>query len=256
MTKLPNKEGPVKRVLGDHARKGKRFVPPFVHTLGPLQEVKWIDVPLPELLWLALLNHRHGLERGAELALTMARSGMDALASGERRWFAPTSAYGILSANQRSAVISQLAAGGHLIDLQSALDSLVALYPECPLAFLFVGATRQGERAQQVAALKRVLANLFDKTTPEAVSMQANAVYIAFVSGLLRASATTSMANFPAVADYPRTDESQRVAASVRSTINMFFTRSYDRTSQWPGYFWNHGLEIDGCMFATDDDNE
>jgi hypothetical protein len=256
MTKLPNNEELQKRVLGDHARKGKRFVPPFVHLLGPLQEVKWIDVPLPELLWLALLNHRHGPERGAELALAMAKAGMDVLANEERTWFAPASAYTMLNTDQRSAVITRLAEEGHLSHLQSALDGLVALYPECPLAFLFVGVAQQGEPAEQIAATKSVLAKLFDKTTPEATSMQANAVYIAFVTGLLQVFATTSMANFPAIAEYPRTEESQRIAASVRSTISMFFGKSYDSTSPWPGYFWNRGLEIDGCTFATDNDHE
>ena len=255
MTKFPNKDELRKTVLGDHARKGKRFVPPFVHTLGPLQEVKWIDIPLPELFWLALLNHQHGPERGAELALTMSKAAMGVLSSEERRWFAPASAYNTLSADQQGSVVSGLAGGGYLVDLQFALGTLVSLYPKCPLAFLFVGTAQRADHAKQVVALKSVLAKLFDKTTPEAIWMQANAVYIAFVTGLLHASSTTSLANFPAVADYPRTEESERVAAPVRSTINMFFGRSYV-TSPWPGYFWNRGLEIDGCTLVNADVNE
>jgi hypothetical protein len=60
-----------RRILANHKQVGKRFIPPFVATLGPLSEVRWVDDVLPELLWLALLNHQHGWKDGADLCLVL-----------------------------------------------------------------------------------------------------------------------------------------------------------------------------------------
>ena len=57
---------------------------------------------------------------------------------------------------------------------------------------------------------------------------------MAFATDMLVVSSETNLANFPAVADYPRTEESRQIAASVRATINAFFAfHSYD--SSTPG---------------------
>ena len=244
-------------VLSDHKRVGKRFIPPFIHRLGGLQEVKWIDIPLPELLWLALLNHRHGLMRGAELAVEAARAAAAAVGPAEKKvWFGPISVYAKLSRKQQRAVVTTLKSGGHLDDLKIALGVLVALYPECPLAFLFEGELPQGERLDHLSQLKVILEGLFDKTTKAATLTQANAMYIAFATDMLVVSRETSLANFPAVADYPHTEEAKRVGASVRASIIAFFGMSYDNSSSWPRYFWNRGLEIDQCLVGTEGNDE
>lgn len=243
-------------VLSDHRRVGKRFIPPFIHMLGGLQEVKWIDVPVPELLWLGLLNYRHGLMRGAELAVEVARAAVAALRPDKKVWFGPVSAYAKLSREQQQAVVTALKAGGHLDDLKSALDGLVTLYPECPLAFVFEGESSQGKPSDHLSQLKVVLADLFDKTTKAATLMQANAVYIAFATDMMVVSSETSLAKFPAVADYPHTEEAKRVGAAVRASINGFFGMSYDNSSSWPRYFWNRGLEIDQCAVGTEGSDE
>jgi len=244
-----------KRVLSDHKRVGQRFIPPFVHRLGSLHEVKWIDVPLPELLWLGLLNHRHGLKRGAELAVEIGRAAADTV-SPNKVWFGPNSAFGKLTLEGMSAVVAALKSRHSLDDFKIALGPLVALYPECPLAFLFEGNLPEGEKADHLHHLKAVLADLFDKTTKEATLMQANAIYIAFTTDKLKVFAGTSLANFPAVAEYPRTEDGRKVGSAVRATINMFFGKSEDFLSTWPRYFWNRGLEVDECMFRDERNDE
>jgi hypothetical protein len=86
--------------------------------------------------------------------------------------------------------------------------------------------------------------------------MQTNAIYIAFATDMLFVSSSTSLAKFPVVADYPHTEEAKRVGAAVRASIIGFFGMSYDNSSPWPSYFWNRGLEIDPCLFATEANNE
>jgi hypothetical protein len=241
-----------KGVLSDHKRVGKRFIPPFVHALDALREVKWIDVLLPELLWLALLNHQHGLMRGAELAVAVARVGVTTILPAKKVWFGPISAFEKMGEQQQQSAIAAFRDQGHLENLRLALRSLVALYPECPLAFVFEGEVPRGERSDHLSQLKAVLADLFDKTGKAATLMQANAVYIAFATDMLFVSSSTSLAKFPAVASYPDTEEAKQVGAAARTAVMAFLGSSYDASSPWPRYFWNRGLEVDSCSFGTD----
>lgn len=252
----PSQQKQQPSVLSDHKRVGKRFIPPFVHTLGGLQEVKWVDVPLPELLWLALLNHRYGLKRGAELAVAVARAASGTLATAKKVWFGAISAFGMIDGEQQRAVVKTLTSQDDLDDLKIAFSGLVALYPQCPLAFLFQGELPKGQRSDQLSQLRVILADLFDKRTKPATLMQANAMYIAFATDMLIVSSETALANFPAVSDYPYTDEAKRVGASIRASIITFFGTSYDNASSWPRYFWNRGLEIDECLLRTEGNDE
>jgi hypothetical protein len=43
-----------RRIPSDHRKVGSRFIPPFIDQLGQMGEVKRLNGPLPELLWLAL----------------------------------------------------------------------------------------------------------------------------------------------------------------------------------------------------------
>ena len=238
-----------RRVLYDHRRVGSRFIPPFIDKLGQMGEVKWLDGPLPELLWLALLNERYGLRKGADLGLRVAKETSAAAASEKKVWFAPASAFGALTPDQWSHVIARLRSSSDLGAVQNALLPLVTLYPACPLASLCGDrSSKPADANTYLGDFKRILAGLFDKTTKEATLMQANAIYIAFVTDLLKVAPHLSLANFPAVADYPDTDEARRVGSGVRSAINVFFGHRELQSSAWSRYFWNHGLEIDACV--------
>ena len=67
------KDAQKSRVLSDHKKVEKRFIPPLLQ-LGPLGEIKWIDCILPELLWIGLLNEYYDLSKGAELGLSLVRA--------------------------------------------------------------------------------------------------------------------------------------------------------------------------------------
>ena len=80
--------------------------------------------------------------------------------------------------------------------------------------------------------------------------VQATAIWLAFDSGALKVFKGLALANFPEIEKYPNTELSEKVAASIRSSIYMFFSEPHYRaSSNWPKYFWNRGLDIDGCYF-------
>jgi hypothetical protein len=238
------------RVLSDHKKVGKRFVPPWLQAMS-LHEIKWADCILPELLWLGLLNDCYGLAKGADLSLSLARAAIMASAPPSKTWFAPTSAYAALTEEQGNAVIRSLKLSHDLEPVKEALTPLAAFYPKCPLNLLFEGTFPSlGDSRKTLEQFKEFLSTLFNRWGKTATLMQANAVYIAFATDLLKVAKDLALANFPAVAEFPDTEESIRVAASVRATINGFFgDHFYDKSSPWPRYFWNRGLELEPCDY-------
>lgn len=245
------------RVLVDHHRVGKRFVPPFLHKLGQFGEVNWPDCILPELLWIGLLNRHLGFKEGTNLALSLAKAAVETFDELPKLWFAPTSSYGALTVEQRRMVTRTLKEFRHLDSLRKAIIPLGAFYPDCPLNFLFEGKLPEPKDSKEhLEELKEVVSSLFDRWDTPATRVQANAIYIAFVTGKLKVAAGTPLANFPAVADFPHTEESKIIASGARAMVNGFFGGEglYDKSSFWPEYFWNRGLELEPCEIRGDDE--
>lgn len=233
-----------KRVLQDHKKIGKKFIPPLLQ-LRDVVTIKWQLPILPELLWLALLNSVCGPRIGAELALALASNASKLM---PKNWFAPASSYSSLLIEQKTEVVGKLQRTEKLEAIQKALNSLLWFYPACPLAFLFpTGPSAPEDPKSALEDFKSCLGGLYNKFDQAPMMMQANAIYIAFVTGKLTVAPHTPLANFPEMEKYPTTPESQRVGSGVRAATMAFFGHNYDKASAWPQYFWNRGLEIEPC---------
>ena len=138
MSDVKSGKGKKKEVFSDHKRVGKRFIPPLLQ-LTTFQDLSWVDCTLPELLWLGLLNDQYGLKKGANLGLSLAKTAAAATEKKVKRWYALTSAYSLLTEQEKNKVIVALKTTSEHDALKLGLVQLVALYPECPLSFLFEG---------------------------------------------------------------------------------------------------------------------
>jgi hypothetical protein len=66
----------------------------------------------------------------------------------------------------------------------------------------------------------------------------------------------SSLRNFPAVAEFPDTEESRAVAAAVRSSVSALAPFNGPAERAWPEYFWQRGLELEPCeTFHGGEDN-
>lgn len=240
-----------KKVLQDHKRHGKTFIPPFRYMLGPLREISWVRTMLPELLWIALIQDYHGLHEGVALITTFTRIARECSSSEKKNIFATVSALGEITKGEKSCLQSELAASGDLFEIQKALLPLITLYPKCPLGFLYsVKPSSSGEEKQNLERLKNLVGGMYNKTSRDTMMVQATATWLAFDSGVLKVFEGLALANFPEIEKYPYTELSEKVAASICSSIYMFFTEPhYPESSNWPKYFWNRGLEVDKCYF-------
>ena len=232
-------------MLESHKRYGKRFVPPLVEA-GPWKEIDWVDQLLPELLWIGLLNAEHGIETGAHLCAEVVAAAKPELeALGQNAFLCRTSSFELFSRDQLKRIREQLNSAHVLSDLQVALSPLCVAYPKCPFANLARGT---GTLEPAVAKIREVLPTLFDRWDEAATFVQVHAVYMAFIQGRLVVVEDTSLANFPAVIEYPHTEESRKIASGCRGFVSMLLAdKLNDSERSWPGYFWNRGLELEKC---------
>ena len=241
-----------KKILQDHKCHGKTFIPPFQHMLGPLSEISWVKTILPELLWITLIQNYHGHREGVELITRFTRIARKCSSSEKKRIFATSSALGELTRDEKSCLLRELTASGDLFDIQKPLLPLIRLYPECPLRFLYSvkpNSTREEEK-QNIERLRKLVGGMYNKISLDTMMVQATAIWLAFDSGVLKVSEGLALARFPEIEKYPNTELSEKVAASIRSSIFMFFTEPhYPKSPNWPKYFWNRSLEIDQCYF-------
>lgn len=234
-----------KRVLSDHKKVGTKFVPPLLQ-LGAFHESRWSEIVIPEIVWLALLNHCHGLKVGGDLCLAVAKEAC--AAATQRGFFGFATEFHTLSSVQREQMCHALRKNGALDPIADALVPLLTFYPQCPLNFLFNSAVPMlGSEKSSLNSYKRVLDHLYDRKSKEATFAQANAIYIAFVTGRLSVCQGLSLASFPEIASYPATEKSEQVAAGVRMAINVFIGSRQNPSLDWPRHFWRRGLELEPC---------
>jgi hypothetical protein len=245
----PRPDKPRRPVLDDHKRTGKKLVPPFVYLLPPLHEISWRCQQVPEVLWIALVHRRFGDQRAVELLTALTRSTRNHATRARSPIFGTVTAYGQLSPDEAVHVRGDLEESGVLQALQEAIRPLVALYPECPLRILF----EDGE--QKVAdvdleVLSSTTALLLDRITREATMAQATLTWFGFDLDMLKVAPNLSLAEFPRIEEYPATEFSRQLAASIRAGLFMFFIEPhYPQAPTWPLYFWNRGLAISPCRF-------
>ena len=236
-----------KRILGDHVQKGKRFIPPMLQS-GEFHDMPWIERILPEFVWIALLIRKYGLERAAKLLLILSRTTLKMWTETSRPWMAATSSYRLLSVEQQTALRQILFDSCYLDEFSEPLSPLLSLYPECPLSAIFSvdHSTVSNNPSNSVDSMKEVVLEMMDKRSHLATFSQAHAIYVAFNSDLLKVAKGLSLSRFPEIQDYPQSEKSKEIAASVRNTVIVLAGTKLTDVS-WPQYFWNRGLKIENC---------
>jgi hypothetical protein len=260
MSKNNKPAGQRSRVLSDHRKVGKKFVPPMMQDFN-FQLVKFASQAIPELVWLAMLNDRFGWREGARLGVEMAKLALDisievgneAKGSSSHKTpdlFAFSSAFGSLSDESKTQLVERMKFAGIWEPIIAGLAPLAHLYSEFPFTFVFAGAGILAIE-EDMGLVKSVLLPLHDKYSLGAVSMYANAIYIAFATDRLKIvvdeNEKSPMANFPAIQGYPATEESKMIAASVRASLLSMIGMS-EISMDWSIHFWNRGLQLEQCV--------
>ena len=234
-----------RRVLHGYRQEGKRYIPPFLQHMPIMTESRWMDDRVPELIWIALLIHVFGIQEGTAIALCVAKAAASCDRIGKKA-FAAASDYVELGDEQERCIRSAVGQEEMLDKASQGLAALIHNYPDFPLAFLSNPGRRIDDSpGSMLTDLTESVANISDRQSESGIYAQAAVVYIFFVNGQLQVAPHVGLANLPAIEEYPNTEESLRVAASVRSAVVGLLTR--DVPSDWPCSFWNQGRSLGPC---------
>lgn len=238
-------EGNHAPVLGDHRRVKSKLVTPFNDAFGQLREVSWINTMIPELLWIALVQEAWGPHRGVEIITAFTR---DVRKSDLKRDQTIWAAAGKFTALPKGVLSEIIKGRPYRADLCAPLAPLYVHYPDHPLHEL-IPSTPEVTWTRDLGGLKALVGELFDRSSTNAIMVQATATWLAFDAGRLKVSAGLALADFPQIEDYPNTEQSQRIAASIRATLNQMFSEANLMASgtEWPIAFWNRGLKLEPC---------
>ncbi len=207
-----------------------------------MTESSWLDDRVPELIWIALLIHMFGLKEGTAIALSIAKAAAKCDKTAKKA-YAAASDYMELSDECKRCIRLALGEEGMLQKASQGLATLTHNYTDFPLAFL--SSTDSDSSGSTLGDLEETITNVIDRQSRAGIYAQAAAVYIFFVNDKLRVPSNSALANFPAIEEYPTTDESRRVAAAVGSEVVGLL--SHDILPKWRNSFWNQGRSFGSC---------
>ena len=139
------------------------------------------------------------------------------MCAGSTKAFAAASDYSELGDEDKRCIRAALVAEQMLEKAQSGLAALIINYKEFPLAFLADAGSAGGEST--LDDLRDVLVAISDRTGHAATFAQTTMVHLYFVNKKLNVAPGMSLANLSAIEEYPYTEESRKVAASVRAAV-------------------------------------
>ena len=244
---LPKKISKQEPILTDHKMVRSKLVTPFNDAFGAMREVSWINTMIPQLLWIALVQEKYGLQRGVEITTCFTRDVRASELGRQEVIWAAAGKYASIPTAELQAIVQEKGSA-YAEELCAALLPLASWYPAHPLNALFPD-NAPSAHLEGLAHLKAIVASLFDRSARDSMLVQATAVGIAFDTDRLIVAPHLALADFPKIEEYPKTEQSQEVAASIRATLNLMFgdTKWMASERDWPIAFWNRGLEIEPC---------
>lgn len=242
-----------RKLLAGHQRVGKRFIPPLKQ-IPVASSISYIDDMLPELVWLGLINDRHGYIPAARI-MEQCFLSADSIATKETSGnLALLSTYTKFSDEQKDALRNRLNQVGILELLQDTIAPLTILYENCPISFL--GPPNQMYAHEQlVTQIKTCVGNVIDKYNTAGIILNGTMLLSRLVTRKIFFSKDIDFPDFNAVLDSPQSDEAKHAAALLRSNALAEFGM-LEVDSSWARHFWNRGIELSSCEFSIDGDTD
>jgi hypothetical protein len=244
-----NSEKKSGKVLDSYQKVGTKFVPPLLQAFK-FDYISWSSQNMPELVWWDVLADKGSLRFSATVAEEIAK--YFKAKNKQDRWWAFISDYSHISDEDAQELKAHLSDVNVLPQMAASLNDFLYLYPGCPISKLLdlrpTGLVDTG----YLPRFENRLGKLEDKRSRSGVLVQAQAIYMAFISGRLHVKADLALADFPAVENYPNTEKSIEVGASICAAVNMLAGDALPKYPEdaWVQYFWKRSLELRPLDFS------
>lgn len=250
-----------KKILADHKLVNKKLKPPIMQGLPGWEthfiEVPYIDKVLPEIIWISILNDKHGVTTASDLTLNLLKAIDESFGEKSSTLFSFLSNFETLHDTQISHVKRKCL--DELSYINDSLSSFYRVFPDCPLIAL----DQKGPGpidSHDIEYIKQILDKLLDKVGKETTFSLSTVIYHAFELHRLTAFKDASILKLNKIHLYPTTEESKIIASTIRSTVNMFIGSEHFlvNDSKWSKYFWNraHAIapnNIDSLILTIDE---
>lgn len=236
-----------KRILSDHKLVGKKLVPPFA-TLENKVEVSWVDIIIPDLIWIALIRTKLGNKIGTEVVnkfISISTQHEDS----SFKMFAFISTYESLSDDTKARIKEDLIKEGVKSIMLDCLEPFLNMYPSCPLAFLQEASDIKAVDSKFLQSYKELLLRMMDKRSVISTFTIANIIYSLFLSNRIEVDQNSILTKLPKIQDYPNTELSRVIASNLRACINALYSKEHfdGHSSNWANSFWNTGIKLEPC---------
>ncbi|WP_419227287.1 hypothetical protein [Alteromonas sp. OM2203] len=239
------------KVLKDHKKVGKKFIPPLMQ-MDMMRETSFVNDRLPCLIWMSALYRRIGDRKATEFIVDFIET---AYKCSEGEKVAPLQymgSYTSLPDSIKNELYGTLKTKPYFNDLLSNLEHQYHLLKSYPFAFLFSEHQYGVDREDAIEMLKEDVESLLDRMSSEATKVQVTAVYAEMTSGRMKISAHIDLPDFNAIFKAPESEDAKRVAGFARAHINGFAAASFLKEigipeNQWPKTFWDEAFDLDGC---------
>lgn len=233
-----------KRILGDHKKEGKKFIPPFNYLLGGFSEINYVERILPEIAWIQYFVEALGKKEGVRIVTSFLKTLFEHQKSDVLPEFSHLSLIGEIPEAAWVHLSRKLADAGILDLAQEALGPFIRTYPEGnPLRHL-VSVTPPPDPAA-IDLARRVVAALFDRRSATAMFVQAIIVLVELETGKVQYTENVPYPDLDAIFERPDSHEGQRAASHVRNNVNQIHAFYQGKIGDgWARYFWNRGKAL------------
>jgi hypothetical protein len=243
---MKKKSGPPQqgnRVLGSYRKIGPKFIPPMLQAFK-FDHVSWSTQTMPELIWWDVISDGVSHRFAAKVAEEIGKY----FKAKDRRnhWWAFVSDYSHLTEEEATRLKEHLSREGVLPELTESLTDFLNLYPTCPLSKLLDVRPCGIVDVGYLLRFEDRVRELEDKRSRNGVLIQAQAIYLGFVLGRLHVKEGLALGDFREVENYPKTEKSLTVGASICAAVNMLAGSMLPKYTEdpWAQYFWKRSLDL------------
>lgn len=239
-----------KPVLDDHKRSGKRFIPKLVDSLGQkLEYVQWVNRIVPDLIWIALIIQKHGVNDGRRLAIEIARAAESQREGSSRYWFACASTFERIDEQGRRSIIEALSRRGLLDAIAVAILPLSARFRQFPMRF--VNQSVPSCNGSHTRAINLAITEMCNRHSVVATQVQIVATEIGYAIGMMIDATGRPSIPFDAISEFPDSDRSQLLAGTSRCTVSSIGMGPLESAApSWPREFWGSGPTGTTCQYT------
>ncbi len=225
-----------KTILKGHKKVGSKFIPPMMQ-LPNWSEISYVNLMLPEIIWMGLINDEFGYRAGINLSANLANRAFELKETDKHINFALVSNFNLLSTEAKNEFIKSIEESSDIGRYRRSLLPLIVLYEDFPLSFIGTG-EEEYDRDQLIERMKACIDKHIDKYETPAMIIQANLMYIRGTNGGLHVAPHIEVPDLNILIDDPESEAAKRAGGFVRtSAMQEFMPMGEDRYGDWSKTF-------------------